>query len=97
MYAENDDALEHGISQITILMGRTVSEHVSLPIYSTNHNEAYALLLLQYTSHYLTYCYVHPEEVEDPNLTFKFHKRAQKDSYGIVKVRYIYIIYTHIH
>lgn len=50
MYAENDDALEYGISQITILIGRTVSEHVSLPIYIYTLPIILKLMLCSYYS-----------------------------------------------
>ena len=45
------------------------------------------MLILQYVSHYISFCYVHPEGVAEPGLTIKFQeRRIHKQEYEIVKV-----------
>ena len=85
MYAESDEALEFAKTQMPVVMGRTVSIHVPQCLACVVNSHC-LILSLQYTNLYLTFCYVHPEGVEEPNLTVKFQRRHWQ-YYGIIKVQ----------
>ena len=45
-----------------------------------------SIYLFQYAERYITLCYVHPEDLKEPNLSLKFLKQSGKEEYSIAKV-----------
>ena len=85
VYAETDEALEFAKKQIPVVMGRMVSGPNLNNNYCYCNTKALLSIFTQYTNLYLPFCYVHPEGIEEPDLTMKFQGR-QKQNYGVVKV-----------